>query len=129
MKRLYVILILLLLLCSSLFVYQRLYWRYQKAAVVQAILNHKFPAATTVATNVSIDQGITSNWCWITAYITFQTAEPFSRVEDWYMVHPEGITRDEGGSGLDLLEQKDQLILYGVRYQKSIGTFVCPVGM
>jgi hypothetical protein len=116
------------LLCiGPLVLDHKVYWAYQKYYVLDEIKKHKFPYATIIDSRVSISRGMTSDWCWVTAYVTFQTDSTFEEVNQWYELHPEGIVYAEGGNGLDLLEQSDNgTIKYGVRYQKWIGALLCP---
>lgn len=112
--------------CSSPLIYHKVYWWYQKRYVENAIKANKFPSATVVDTQLSITPGMTSDWCWVTGYVTFRTNDSFEEVKRWYKEHPEGIVYAEAGNGLDLLKRQSNVVEYGVRYQKWISALICP---
>ncbi len=107
--------------------YYYAYWNYQKYVVVEQIQQHKFPESRLIDTEVWISRGMTGNWCWVTAFVTFETQSTFEEVEEWYRTHPEGLRRFEDGRGLDLLVDNDVGNLkYRVSYQKWIEALFCP---
>jgi hypothetical protein len=111
-------------------IYHYLYWDYQRYAVVRIIERNRFPNSVVIDKQVGINWGMTSNWCWVTALVTFQSGSSFEEVKVWYEDHPEGIKYFEDGRGLDLLSDSqnpsNHPIEYRVSYQKWISAFICP---
>jgi hypothetical protein len=110
-------------------IYHYVYWSYQRYAVVRIIERNRFPNSVVIDEQVGINWGMTSNWWWVTALVTFQSDSTFEEVKAWYADHPEGI-RFEGDRRLDLLinsqNSDNNLITYRVIYQKWIEAFICP---
>ena len=118
--------VILLSCCGGSLIFHKAYWWYQKYDVVNIVKANKYPTAMAVNTEVGISRGMTSDWCWVTAYVTFRANVSFERVSEWYKLHPEGVVYAEGGSGLDLLKEQAGTIEYGVRYQRVLSALVCP---
>lgn len=110
------------------YLYSNFYWQYQQHDVVRQMKAYAYPGAIVTSEQVSIVRGMTSDWCIATAYLTFTTKADFASIKNWYDQHPKGIVYDEGGTGLDLLPTSvTDTIEYGVRYQRWIGAWFCPV--
>jgi hypothetical protein len=123
-------LIIALVVISAPVIYHKLYWAYQQYAVIRIIEKNRFPNSVVIAKEVDINWGMTSNWCWVTAFVTFRSSSSFEEVKAWYERHPEGIKYFEDGRGLDLLsnsqDSSSSPITYRVSYQKWISAFICP---
>lgn len=123
-------LIIAVVMIATPVIYHKLYWAYQRYAVVRVIEKNRFPNSVVVEEEVGTDLGMTSDWCWVTAHVTFQSGESFEEVKGWYEDHPDGIRYFEGGQGLDLLSNShnsdNNHIMYRVSYQKWISAFICP---
>ena len=125
-----VTLIIAVVVIATPVIYHKLYWAYQRYAVVRIIEKNRFPNSVVIEREVYINWGMTSNWCWVTAFVTFQTGSSFEEVKAWYEDHPKGIRYFEDGRGLDLLstsqESNNNFIMYRVSYQKWISALICP---
>ena len=121
-------LIIALIVITTPVLYHYLYWGYHRSAVIWIIERNRFPNSVIIDKEVYINWGMTSNWCWVTALVTFQSDSGFENVKAWYEEHPEGIRYFEDGRGLDLLShsQINNRITYRVSYQKWISAFICP---
>jgi len=125
-----VTLIIAVVVIATPVIYHKLYWAYQRYAVVRIIEKNRFPNSVVIEEEVGTDWGMTSNWCLVIAYVTFQSGSSFEEVKAWYEDHPDGIRYFEDGRGLDLLSNShnsdNNRIMYRVSYQKWISAFICP---
>ena len=125
-----VTLIIAVVMIATPMIYHKLYWAYQRYAVVRIIEKNRFPNSVVIEEEVGTDWGMTSNWCLVIAYVTFQSGSSFEEIQGWYEDHPDGIRYFEDGRGLDLLSNSQNSdnyhIMYRVSYQKWISAFICP---